>query len=356
MKKQRKVYIDILRTIACFAVIFNHFDPGFYNCIYVEAGGLSYFVMLTISILCKFAVPLFFMISGALLLGKKETITILYKKRVMRMMLALLFASVVYYIFEKYVMKSGVRLLNIYGGGMLYHLWYLYAYITFLLILPLLRIISEKLTKNLMIYMLCIYGILSVIAPIIELLFLNGSGIILNDRISNNPIALNIFIFPIVGYFIENKIDCRKISKTNILRLLVINFISIIVSVLMSYIYLVKNGGLGQQYVMMFAPLHAATLYLLAKKYNIGSKIKERWQNVILSISATTFGIYILHMIPMRILITNSDFLSFYNGSALVTRIIVWALVSVAIFFTSFVVVYIFIITAQLQVPLRSLV
>src|SRR5574344_966994 len=100
MEAKRKIYIDMLRILACVAVIFNHFDPGFYNSSYIGFGRPSYFFMLFLSILCKFAVPLFFMISGALLLGKKESTKDIIKKRLSRIILSLLFASILFYFFE----------------------------------------------------------------------------------------------------------------------------------------------------------------------------------------------------------------------------------------------------------------
>lgn len=70
MEVKRRYYIDILRILACFMVVLNHFDPGFYAFHNKQQGTVSYWLLLAFSVFCKFAVPLFFMISGALLLKK----------------------------------------------------------------------------------------------------------------------------------------------------------------------------------------------------------------------------------------------------------------------------------------------
>ncbi len=73
MEIKRRYYIDILRILACFMVVFNHFDLGFYAFHNKQQGTVSYWLLLAFSVFCKFAVPLFFMISGALLLKKRRT-------------------------------------------------------------------------------------------------------------------------------------------------------------------------------------------------------------------------------------------------------------------------------------------
>lgn len=69
----RKVYLDFLRILACFLVIVNHTNSD----IFLNSSiGITWFVSITYFFICKIAVPLFVMISGAVLLGKKDS----YKK------------------------------------------------------------------------------------------------------------------------------------------------------------------------------------------------------------------------------------------------------------------------------------
>ena len=64
--RKRIGYIDVLRILACLAVIYNH-ASGFFLFGDQEPGGLLYRLELCLSISCKFAVPVFFAISGALI-------------------------------------------------------------------------------------------------------------------------------------------------------------------------------------------------------------------------------------------------------------------------------------------------
>lgn len=67
MTKKRFNYIDLLRALAIFAVLLVHSHVAKY---YAETGNVfAQFVSVTLGMIAGLGVPLFFMISGALLLG-----------------------------------------------------------------------------------------------------------------------------------------------------------------------------------------------------------------------------------------------------------------------------------------------
>lgn len=70
MEKSRKIYIDIIKIVAILLVIFNHTgESGFLA--YQKQGNIYIQIIeMCITSFCKIAVPLYFMCSGALLLGK----------------------------------------------------------------------------------------------------------------------------------------------------------------------------------------------------------------------------------------------------------------------------------------------
>jgi len=74
MDKSRKYHIDVIKIFAIFMVVYNHTgDFGFLA--YQQEGPVLLQMMQMIpSIVCKTAVPLFYMCTGALLLGKEESL------------------------------------------------------------------------------------------------------------------------------------------------------------------------------------------------------------------------------------------------------------------------------------------
>ena len=98
-EKQKLIYLEVLRIIAIFFVIFNHTgNQGF--CLFTQkpVGSIQFWVYMFLSIFCKFAVPLYFTVSGALFLNRDpESLTKLWKKRICRMILVLLVISLFRY-------------------------------------------------------------------------------------------------------------------------------------------------------------------------------------------------------------------------------------------------------------------
>lgn len=85
--RTRKVYYEWIRLTACFFVIFNHLK-GYV--LFRNASGIKQAFYMVISVITKINVPLFFMVSGALLLERQEDIVTVLKKRVSRICLVIL--------------------------------------------------------------------------------------------------------------------------------------------------------------------------------------------------------------------------------------------------------------------------
>lgn len=59
-KNKKYTYIEIMRIIAIFFVIFNHTgNKGFFLFSQHQAGGMQFWIYLLVSVFCKFSVPLF---------------------------------------------------------------------------------------------------------------------------------------------------------------------------------------------------------------------------------------------------------------------------------------------------------
>lgn len=80
-KIKKEISLEIMRIFAIFFVIFNHTGgDGYYLFLQQEKGGLLFWIYLFLSVFCKFSVPLFLAVSGALMLNREEKITVLWKK------------------------------------------------------------------------------------------------------------------------------------------------------------------------------------------------------------------------------------------------------------------------------------
>ena len=71
--KGRKVYLEFLKIIAIYMVLFNHTGSRGFTLFTLAQGSVMYPFYLFNAIFIKIAVPLFLMASGAVLLGKEES-------------------------------------------------------------------------------------------------------------------------------------------------------------------------------------------------------------------------------------------------------------------------------------------
>ena len=75
-KKQKKIYFEWMRILACGLVIFNHLE-GY--TLYKSSIGMKQGLYMLLTMITRINVPLFLMISGALLLKKEEDIITVIK-------------------------------------------------------------------------------------------------------------------------------------------------------------------------------------------------------------------------------------------------------------------------------------
>ena len=96
----RVAHIDALRIIACLMVIFNHTnDRGFYRYALDDLHSIIWWFDTFFSAACKAGVPVFFMITGANLLGKQESYTKTFS-RAKKILLCLITWSLIYFFID----------------------------------------------------------------------------------------------------------------------------------------------------------------------------------------------------------------------------------------------------------------
>ena len=80
----RKAWLDYLRVIAIMVVVTGHVAADFYR-MFGEISNAAWWLTNILAASLRFAVPVFVMTSGAVLLGKPYTLDEFYKKRAVRL-------------------------------------------------------------------------------------------------------------------------------------------------------------------------------------------------------------------------------------------------------------------------------
>lgn len=140
------VWLDNARIIAMFAVVVLHTAAGVV--VNHPIGSSSWWVGNLYDALVRWCVPVFVMISGALLLdpSKKEDVSEFLRKRLSRILLPLLAWSVFYAFWAALRAQTGAPRLDftrlagvVLSGDAYFHLWFLYMMVGLYLFVPFLR-------------------------------------------------------------------------------------------------------------------------------------------------------------------------------------------------------------------------
>ena len=214
--KNKILYLEFLRGFAIFFVIFNHTGTNGFNLFSTyQPASLQFWISLGVAIFCKFSVPVFFAISGALALGKDpEPLGRLWRKKILKFSLILIIISLIYYLEliykangNKLILEKGWIndfILKLYSGDVRTHLWYMYAFIAYLIGLPFLQSLVKHLEDKHYYYMVAICLLMNALVPITQF-FVNNEAFRLSSDFSIGWICTNVVIYPCLGYYIHKK-------------------------------------------------------------------------------------------------------------------------------------------------------
>lgn len=209
---KRKYHLDFLRILAAFLVMVHHTEMmGLYHTGAVGLGGS--FLLCWMSCVVVIDVNLFFLISGALLLGKEEPNRVLYGKRIPRFLGLTLFAVAITYLFRCFPnLNARDFFRGLFAGCMDVTHWYLYAYVGFLVMVPFLRRAVRGMTHTDAIVLVTFRILLSTLLPVAQYVtaYKGWSEVPFPDVFSVPLATADILFYPIMGYYLEHNLPWEK--------------------------------------------------------------------------------------------------------------------------------------------------
>lgn len=317
LTERRKVYFDVLRLVAILLVIFNH-TPAFHFPFQSTGESLWGRLMLIVSAFDKIAVPLFFMISGALLLPKQESLKKLISKRVVRFMIVLFLFHAVQSLYYSWMCgENGIGFRSFLGdcywgnAGKSYVLgwtgasavWFLYAYIALLLMLPFLRTMVKGMELMSFYYLFALQIILCVVVPAIFVLVTGNTPE--DFRVLKYlPLCGNVLVYVIAGYYAEHKLRVEKLKKWHILCLIAASSVFVLLAGMMSEWARLRMGAERvNQYVpglTAYMLIPCITIFIVAKKL-LASVSEKKWVvNVLRALGGAVFVVMLVENILRR--------------------------------------------------------
>jgi surface polysaccharide O-acyltransferase-like enzyme len=272
-------WVDLVRVIGAFLVVMAHIS---------YKGGGSSLISSYYFVLSRVAVPLFFMVSGYLLLLKEEPYGDFFRKRALKVFVPFLVWSVIYLLWkgEGFNQPFSIKivasyLLKIVRGPRENHLWFFYALIGLYLFTPILRVfVARAALRDL--YYFC--GLWFLVVPVFSFLQ------------EFTPIKIGFELYFIAGYsgyfMLGHLLGLFQYTRRQIYGLA---FLFLIFSIGTTALdYLVKSeyfvGYLSMNIVFM-----TAFAFVLLREVQIGDTLN----NFLVPLSRASFGIYLVHVIVL---------------------------------------------------------
>ena len=160
---RRVWYLDLLRILAAYGIVVLHFAP--FPVDHPAVNTIYWRVSMLISLMFRWCVPVFFMISGALFLHPQRKITAaqLYKRSILRIAVCFIVWSSVYALAHCVIMDKGKwTFLNQFFRGH-YHMWYVFSILALYMLTPIVRRMTES--KKMTEYFLLLGFVFSFLLP-----------------------------------------------------------------------------------------------------------------------------------------------------------------------------------------------
>lgn len=294
-KREQIPYLHILRIIAILMVIMLHsVSPYISNAGYY--GTNSWYVYLLLNAVSRGGVPLFFMISGYLLLSDSASSDFksFYSKRLPRILVPLACWNVLYYIFYCVFNKLPFDISEFFAQfincGTAYHLWYIYTLFGIYLLVPFIKRITDSCTLRQLAWLVVLICFCPTVRPFINTV--TPMYIYLFDPLFNGYLG-----YFVLGYILGK----AEFNSRQTAVFIIWGIAAVVVCVLgnnaastESKIDLVFNSG----YNICFYAIGAA-FFCGFKKIRVES---EKTVRVLKHFSKATFGMYFVHVAVMEII------------------------------------------------------
>lgn len=289
--------IEFLRLCATIGVIVNHVGVCWISYFGSTANDNAILLFKTINGLAYWPVPIFMMISGFLLLSKKEvdySVSFKYFKKISVLLILFgTFFALMELLFQAKYISLGIfatALKNMLEGNSWKHLWYLYMLLGIYLILPMLKALITPHSRT------------STVITLELLIFCFSSFLpYINCQIGIDFPIDSIYVgYFLLGYLLMNE-DCQKWSEmwlTN--RVCEIGIILLFALILIGIYSECKKGFSGYQ--CPFTVIQAILIYVLImrNKQRLEKLANSKWFK---NFNRCSLGIYILHMLWINIII-----------------------------------------------------
>jgi surface polysaccharide O-acyltransferase-like enzyme len=292
MKQSRIIVFDFLRLLAIIGVIAIHVSyPPLYH---LSENSYAWWVSNMVESFLRWVVPAYFMLSGALLLSKDEPISVMFTRRLPRILVPFLFWTQIYILLTLYQGSKQTYIELLYksiSGPAYYHLWFVYTLIGLYIVTPLIRQLIKQARIQLIEYFLVLWFLFSSLFPLINKLLDIKLGVSI-------PFVDGYIGYFILGYYLYTYPLPSRIRKYAYF----LTYLSWLIVILGTYTLTVKKGNYDDYfhgYLTVPVVMNSIAVFvyfqnLKLKESGIIGKLSKQ-----INIGRICYGIYLSHLAVM---------------------------------------------------------
>ena len=291
------LWLDNLRVTSTVCVILLHVSAPLVS----KFAKIPYSVWWPANIIdggIRFCVPVFVMITGALLLRREEDHIHFLKRRLFRVVLPFLFWTAIYIEFDIWLFKRKLSAFEVAGhsvaklvNGASYHLWYIYMILGLYLFIPMIGRWIRRASEKEILYFLAVWGISLLLWP--QLPKMNSKLMYFSEYIG----------YLVLGYYLS----VRSIENSTRSLAIWLGVLTVVSSITIFGTYLVSNtqhlfSPIFYSYLSLNVAVAAGTVFLLFRCTRVQNPVISSIRNFI---SRYSYGIYLAHVVVLFFLNKN---------------------------------------------------
>lgn len=290
----KKNYISILNVLACIGVVILHtFETG-----YTSDANFVFEVLIRAIAYC--AVPVFFMITGAILIDYRERYDTktFFKKRLLKVIIPLIIWSIIYFIINFFKGKFSINDLSFKFVFEYFFLvktnpifWFFVVIIGIYLAIPVISLIPQETRRKAFLYIIIITFVFNQFLP--DLLYHLNLNYNYDLKFPLTYSGWISFIF--IGYYID-KYEIVKKHRVIIYVLGIIGFLTMVVPTIFISYHKNESCSWFDEYYDAPCVLYSASVFLFFKSKINNNQIVTKIMPFFNFVAPTTLGIYVLHI------------------------------------------------------------
>ena len=332
----RLAYADLLRVLACIAVIILHVSTNWLD--KTDVGSTAWTIMYTYDALARCFVPAFFMLSGAFLLDPQKAVRLrdVFLRYILRVLVALLVWGIFYALIE-YVYTSGrftwggvkEAFRRVLWADTYFHLWLLFILIGLYLVTPILRAFVKGAARRDFHWFFLLAFLLCSLLPTLRAIWPDWLAIPLAwlDKMDIH-LVLGYVGFYVAGYYLKHYTLGRIAEFT----IYILGILGAVVTAWGNSVFSLPRSRL-LNYLSPNVALMSVAVFVLFR-YVLGVSEERSRRQRLSGVARITFGIYLSHIFFLMLL-------SYFNITTLSFNPIVSSpVLSAVVFLCSFAVAW----------------